>query len=171
MAMTSHPPPAFFALPALSQIAELGLLATGYPAVATVAVAVWYEAELPDTAAVQGPFRTESLLLLERLVHFPVVPPERKKTLLAHLRVDLAAVPETSQVAFHAAFKRYLPRLQPLQTREAARALNAMHPRMRRLRPLVMPGADEQAVASMRRFEDQRTALQRGGGRAEQGGR
>lgn len=101
----------------LALVAAQGLSNVEFETVESVALDVWYGADTPDFSALGDAHIGDAVLLVERLAYYNVVPQDRKRVLLALVR---AVVPTPSQCArdkFDMAFKRHLPKLQPLQTR------------------------------------------------------
>lgn len=106
----------------LTQVAQRGLKCVEFEAVKDAALAVWYGTETPELSALQGPHAVEAVQLVERLSYYNVVPQPRKKALLGCARQALAARKAVSRTDFESAYKSFLPRLQPLQTRHYAGA-------------------------------------------------
>lgn len=106
----------------LTQVAQRGLRRVEFETVRDAALAVWYGAETPELESLQGPHSDEAVQLVERLSYYNVVSQPRKKVLLGRARQALASHKGVARVDFEAAYKAFLPRLQPLQTRHYARA-------------------------------------------------
>lgn len=104
---------------ALTTVVQRGLEASGFGFVKSVALGVWHGSHLPAACVFQGPFASEAVLLVERLAFYAIVPQPRKKALLSLVGPLLPAGGSASRAAFNFVFKRYLPELQPLQTRHA----------------------------------------------------
>lgn len=125
--MTSVPPFAH-ANAAFMLVAQHGLSHVGFEAVRQAALVVWHGQDRVTFEGVHGPHLDEALYLLERLSFYNVVPKDRKKSLLSQVRQARATLLETVNVqAFEATYRKYLPDLQPLQTRHTAQ-LNAAQP-------------------------------------------
>lgn len=104
----------------LRQVAQHGLKCVEFDVVKDAALAVWYGAETPELESLQGPHYDDAVLLVERLSYYNVVPQSRKNLLLGRARQALAVRSEVARADFEAAYKAFLPRLQPLQTRHYA---------------------------------------------------
>lgn len=102
---------------ALTVVAQRGLASAGLAVVKTVAKGVWHGHHVPQKGVFQGPYEEEAALLIERLAIYAIVPQPRKKALLSLVRLLLPADESASRTVFNSEFKRYLPELQPLQTR------------------------------------------------------
>jgi len=101
----------------LTQVAQRGLKCVEFEAVRDAALAVWYGTETPELDSLQGPHSDEAVQLVERLSYYNLVPQPRKKALLGRARQALAVRKEVARADFEAAYKTFLPQLQPLQTR------------------------------------------------------
>lgn len=106
----------------LTQVAQRGLRCVEFEAVKDAALAVWYGTETPELSTLQGPHSVEAVQLVERLSYYNVVPQPRKKALLGRARQALAVRQDVARADFESAYKAFLPRLQPLQTRHYAGA-------------------------------------------------
>lgn len=104
---------------ALTTVAKTGLAASGFEVVKSAALGVWHGSHVPAESVFQGSFLVEAALLIERLAFYAIVPQPRKKALLSLVSPLLPAAGSPSRTAFNTKFKRYLPELQPLQTRHA----------------------------------------------------
>ena len=112
----------------LSQVARHGLACADESLVESVALAVWYGMDVPEVSDLQGSHSDEALRLVERLTYYSVASQSRKKQLLAAVRAFRAQqqmeLTEEDQ-SFNREFLRFLPRLQPLQTRHFAETMTA----------------------------------------------
>lgn len=102
---------------ALTEVARAGMAEAGFEVVKAAAMGVWHGSHAPAESVFRGPFGLEAALLVERLAFYAIVPQPRKKKLLCVVRPILPATDSASRDAFNAEFKRYLPDLQPLQSR------------------------------------------------------
>jgi len=108
---------------ALEKVAQQGLLHVDFEVVRQAALAVWHSQEGVDLEGVRGPYLGEAASLLERLSFYNVVAQDRKKTLLSQVRRVRSGSPVASNNnGFEAAYRKFLPQLQPLQTRHFAPA-------------------------------------------------
>lgn len=106
---------------AFGQVAQHGLSQVGIKVVREAALAVWHGVDSINLQTLSGPCLGEALCLLERLSFYNLVPQDRKRSLLGQVRQSRAGLLETVDVqAFEATYRKYLPDLQPLQTRHAA---------------------------------------------------
>lgn len=81
-----------------------------------------------DLEGATGPHRDDAVSLVERLSYYNVVPQERKRLLLQEVRRLRAASSRPNEAPvdeFSGAFRRFLPDLQPLQTRHYAEDMKA----------------------------------------------
>lgn len=102
---------------ALTSVAQKGLGASGFEAVKSAALGVWHGNHVPAESVFRGTFALDAALLVERLAFYAIVSQSRKKDLLCVVRPLLPTAGSPSRAAFNVEFKRYLPALQPLQTR------------------------------------------------------
>lgn len=102
---------------ALTTVAQKGLGASGFEVAKTAALGVWHGSHVPAESVFRGPFALEAALLVERLAFYAIVSQPRKKALLSLVRPLLPAADSAMRAAFNVEFKRYLPDLQPLQSR------------------------------------------------------
>lgn len=101
----------------LTVVATQGLSNVEFETVEAVALGVWYAEDTPAFSTLQGAHLGDAVLLVERLAYYNVVPQERKRELLALVRAVVHPPPQSTRDCFDVAFKRFLPKLQPLQTR------------------------------------------------------
>lgn len=104
---------------ALSAVAQQGLSQVSADVVHRAALAIWYGQGTVDLASVQGaPHAGDALSLVERLSFYNLVERGRKRELLRQVGQarEKWATPCDMQ-AFEAAYRRFLPGLQPMQTR------------------------------------------------------
>jgi hypothetical protein len=85
--------------------------------VEATALTVWYGSVVPDLEKVQGPHKREALFLLERLTYYNVVPQPRKKELLSKVRQAGGRFEDLNNSTLESLFSKFLPSLQPMQTR------------------------------------------------------
>lgn len=102
---------------ALAAVAVQGLASAFYEDVECVARAIWHGDLVPRLDGLQGPHAAEAALLVERLSFYNLVPQARKQVLRACLGRLLEPVSAPGRAAVEQAYKRFLPRLQPLQSR------------------------------------------------------
>lgn len=102
---------------ALTKVARAGMAVAGLEVVKAAAIGVWHGTHVPQERVFQGPYATDAALLVERLAFYAIVPQPRKKELLCLVRPILPAAESALRSTFNAEFKRYLPDLQPLQSR------------------------------------------------------
>jgi hypothetical protein len=108
---------------ALAKVAQQGLLHVDFDVVQQAALAVWHTHEEVNLESVQGPYLGEAVRLLERLSFYNVVNQDRKKALLSQVRrFEGMAQVTVKAPEFETAYRKFLPRLQPLQTRHFAAA-------------------------------------------------
>ncbi len=105
---------------ALTDVARKGMAVAGFEVIKAAAIGVWHGTHVPQERVLQGPFATDAALLVERLAFYAIVSQPRKKELLSLVRPLLPAAGSPPRAAFNVEFKRYLPDLQPLQTRHAS---------------------------------------------------
>lgn len=106
-------------LAALTTVTQRGLAGAGQAVIEAAANGVWHSHHVPQECVLQGPYEVEAALLIERLAFYAIVPQPRKKALLSLVRRLLPAEGSASRTTFNTEFQRYLPALQPLQTRHA----------------------------------------------------
>lgn len=104
---------------ALTKVTQRGLAGAGQAVIEATANGVWHSHHVPQECVLQGPYEVEAALLIERLAFYAIVPQPRKKALLSLVRLLLPAEGSASRTSFNTEFQRYLPALQPLQTRHA----------------------------------------------------
>lgn len=102
---------------ALMRVAQQGLSHVDGRVVEAVAMGVWHGEEAPDLELATGPHLDDAMKLVERLSYYNVVPQERKKKLLGQVRRLRHSARGSNDSQFDSEFRRFLPRLQPLQTR------------------------------------------------------
>jgi hypothetical protein len=107
---------------ALTKVARQGLSHVDQAVVEAAAMGVWHGEEEPDLEVVFGPHLADAVDLVERLSYYNVVPQERKKKLLKQVRLLRGSSHLVQDSNFETTFRRFLPRLQPLQTRHFSRA-------------------------------------------------
>lgn len=110
-------PPRYSLQDSLTLVAQQGLLNAAFEVAEAVALGVWYGADTPDFSKLPGAYRGDAVLLVERLAYYNVVSQERKRELLTLVRAEAPTPPPAAHDNFESAFKRHLPKLQPLQTR------------------------------------------------------
>lgn len=110
-------PPRYSLQDSLALVAQQGLSNVAFEVAEAVALGVWYGADTPDFSKLPGAHRGDAVLLVQRLAYYNVVSQERKRVLFALVRAVTPTPPQAAHDNFESAFKRHLPKLQPLQTR------------------------------------------------------
>lgn len=101
---------------AFKRVATLGLRAAGLDTVTLAALGVWHGA-LPNMNEVFGPHEEDAFDLLERLSFYNVVSLDRQRQLLSQVQAHRKSSRLGGSRTFEEGFNKYLPELQPLQTR------------------------------------------------------
>ena len=103
---------------AFAKVARMGMNAADLADVRAAALWVWYGRDLPGRAVLRGPHASEAVSLLERLSYYNVVPLQRKKQLkrlVSALRSEEHRADNADR--FEQMFSKFLPELQPMQSR------------------------------------------------------
>jgi len=99
----------------LSRVAAFGLGSVDVESVQAIALWVWHADGALDLQPVRGLYREELLLLLERLVHYKAVDPERRNELQSVLKKECQQLALDAH-RFQAGYRKLLPMLQLLHT-------------------------------------------------------
>ncbi|MDO8776456.1 MAG: hypothetical protein Q7K57_48640 [Burkholderiaceae bacterium] len=100
----------------LSAVAAFGLGSVEVDSVQSIALWTWYGDGVPDLKQIRGLYREELLLLLDRLVLYKAVVPERRTELQSVLKKECQELQFDTR-AFQAGYRNVLPMLQSLHTR------------------------------------------------------
>lgn len=108
---------------ALAKVALFGLAHTPIDLIKLIAIDIWYGTDVRDLSLLRGPQYKDMLFLVERLTYYNVVPQERKRALLAIVRLAGGTFWDLQNPVLEAIFNSFLPELQPMQTRHFQESL------------------------------------------------
>ena len=109
---------------ALTEVARSGLAQAPVDLIKLIAIDIWYGTHVRDLSLLRGSHHKEMLFLVERLTYYNVVPQERKRALLASVRLAGGTFWDLQNPVLEAIFNGFLPELQPMQTRHFQRPLS-----------------------------------------------
>jgi len=109
---------------AFSCVATIGLANVEVDVVQQIAQWVWYGEGAPDLGGIRGPFREDVLELLERLLQYQVVTPERRLELQNILKQECLNLTFDTK-AFQLGYRRVLPQLQTIHAQAMMGRINS----------------------------------------------